>query len=125
MVLVSPPLPGIITQHRHGTGDCASERHGTQGIGRSENDEAEYKNGNEHDDGSSSDSTSGSEVDDCWSDDEPERESPSRLFLFLGFGYSERRNTMLVVFRSRVSHPPTASGTLSDRDNMCARACPP
>ena len=95
MVLVSPPLPGIITQHRRGPTDRALKNHGIEAEGGNNRDDRVYgKGGDEHDDsksnssgsgsgsgssGSSSGGGGGSESDGGWSDDEPDRKLPSRF----------------------------------------------
>lgn len=79
VVLVSPPLPGIITQHRHGTDNRTSKRHGIHGEEGNESGENMCEEG-EDQNGQSSSSSSASESDEYWSDDDPDRESPSRFF---------------------------------------------
>ena len=75
VVLVSPPLPGIVTQNRRGTTDRASKNQEVQGEGDDESDEHVYDDRSSSSISSSS-GGSGSESDGYWSDDDPDRESP-------------------------------------------------
>lgn len=90
VVLVSPPLPGIITQHRRGPNNPNSKHHGIQGEGFNESDEKWHEKGEDEDDDSrrsSSSSSSGSEGDECWSDDDPDRESRRSVLMGISLQY--------------------------------------
>lgn len=103
VVLVSPPLPGIVMQRGHRKSGRASKHHKVEGEGRNESDENGYQKGEDgHDDSRSSSSSigssicssiGGSEGDGGWSDDNPDRESSRRFMMGLGSSFFRRETS--------------------------------
>lgn len=115
VVLVSPPLPGIITKHRL-AGSCASHRGGRSDSGG---------HGGEHgDEDSSTACTSESEDESLWSDDDPDRESPYRSLIT--FGLKPISETTAVVSRTRKNDSfktPLQAGMCLQLDQLCRQRC--
>ncbi|CAM9255225.1 unnamed protein product [Ectocarpus sp. 6 AP-2014] len=108
VVLVSPPLPGIITKHRHASGSCASH-----GGGKSD---SEGHGGEYGDEDSSTACTSGSEDESVLSDDDPDLTVVSHVLPILnvvgdlesGGGGGDERNSMPGSVHSEVG--PASTG---------------